>query len=350
MVTKFEPKAHTVYFINTYTLFHILEGKGPIQVDFKNYLDWQDKIIYLEKGQYIRFLSEGFVLRRIEFEEAEYFRNKEVRVLFKHLVSLGYINFAECVDCQKYLDMVDLQHSPSDIIDISTKQWFWQNPFEAEKEEYHLIFDVKEIIDTEFNNHISQTDIVALIQARGYSVQQLFQDKIGLSVKKMLGNKRLLESQKALAFTDMHVQEVAYEMGFKDPSYFNRQFKKLMGQSPRSFRKQFDYTQRDTFINDLMALLQQHYHQHRQTQFYAEEMHISVKTLEKKVREKLGTSLGQLIRYELLSASKSFLTQGATVKETAFALGFAEANHFSAFFRKHMGKSPSQYLEIKQNT
>ena len=129
MVKKFTPEINKVYFINQYTLVQILSGNGSIQVDFKNYFDWQDKIIYLEKGQYIKFLSENFIVRQIEFDDEAVFRNKEVRVLFKHLISLGYINFSECETCQQYLSNTIFSSQLSDIIDISSKQWYWQNPF-----------------------------------------------------------------------------------------------------------------------------------------------------------------------------------------------------------------------------
>ena len=40
-VEKFSPEINKVYFIENRTLIHILSGKGSIQVDFKNYFDWQ---------------------------------------------------------------------------------------------------------------------------------------------------------------------------------------------------------------------------------------------------------------------------------------------------------------------
>ena len=129
-----------------HTLIQILEGNGVIQVDFKNYLDWEDKLIFLEAGQYIKFQSDSFVVRKIFFEDAELFQNGEVRVLFKHLVSLGYINYDECEKCQEYLSDT-LFTTPKDIIDVSVNQWFWQNPFGANKQEYQLIFDIKEVVD-----------------------------------------------------------------------------------------------------------------------------------------------------------------------------------------------------------
>lgn len=68
-------------------------------MDFKNYYDWQEKAIFLEKGQYIKFMSDDFMVRSIEFSNETNFYNDEVRVLFKHLISLGYIDLLECEDC-----------------------------------------------------------------------------------------------------------------------------------------------------------------------------------------------------------------------------------------------------------
>ena len=93
MVKKFTPEINKIYLIHTHTMYHILEGMGEIEVDFKAYHDWDNKLIFLDKGQYIKFASGNFIVRKIEFENAQLFHNKEVRVLFKHLVSLGYINF-----------------------------------------------------------------------------------------------------------------------------------------------------------------------------------------------------------------------------------------------------------------
>lgn len=104
MISKIQPELNKVYLIENYTMFHILKGNGGIEVDFKSYHDWDDKLIFLDKGQYIKFLSDSFLVRKIEFKEENIFRNKEVRVLFKHLISLGYINFSECAHCQNYLD------------------------------------------------------------------------------------------------------------------------------------------------------------------------------------------------------------------------------------------------------
>ena len=196
MVVKFTPEKDKIHFINKYTMFHLLQDGGGIEVDFKKYLYANEKLIFLEKGQYIKFLSDGFVVRKVEFEEEEIFRHSDTRILFKHLVSLGYINFEDCHACQAYLQNTTFSSTVSDIIDISSEQWYWQNPFHATKEEYHLIFDIKDIIDEQFKNHLSNAELSELIGHTGMSAQALYKEKVGLTIKSMLGGKRLVGSAK----------------------------------------------------------------------------------------------------------------------------------------------------------
>ncbi len=343
MVKKINAEINKVYFIAKYTLVHILEGTGNIQVDFKNYHDWKDKAIYLEKGQYIKFMSDDFMVRFIDFPDEILFNSKDVRILFKHLISLGYINFSECEECQLFLNNTVFNDKMSNLIDISTKQWYWQNPFQANKEEYQVIFDVKDVIDAEFTNNINTKSLIDHMVNTQYDVQHLVKDKIGISIHKLIHNKQLTESQKDIVFTDKSIQEIAYDLGYKDPAYFNRFFKNKTGQTPKQFRDNFDYQNKDTFSQNMIELIRQFHKEEHSLGFYAEEMNISVKALSKKVRQKMNASLGQLIRSQIILSAKTMLAENESVKNVAYALGFEEANHFSSFFTNYVGVPPSNY-------
>lgn len=326
-----------------------MEGSGGIQVDFQNYNNWKDKIIYLEPGQYIKFLSDNFLVRKIEFVDETYFKNKDVRVLFKHLVSLGYIDFEECSECQQYLSSTVLSPEIGNIIDVSSQQWFWQNPFQASKEEYHIIFDVKEVIDKEFQHNITQQQITELINSNELSAQRLMKNKVGISVKKLILEKRLLEGKRALAFTDKNIQEVAFDLGYKDPAYFNRLFTQTVGTNPKKFRQTLDFKHRDTFAEDILELLKTYHKEHHSIDFYSDKMNLSVKTLSKKVKSKLSTSLGKLIREEIISSAKQMLLSGESVKQVSYTLHFEEISHFSSFFKHYVGQSPTNFIDKKSN-
>lgn len=346
MVTKFNPEINKIHFVNQYTMVHILGGTGVIEVDFKIFTDWNDKLIFLEKGQYIKFCNDNFTVRKIEFDDIDIFRNKGYRVLFKHLVSIGYINFKDCVDCQSYLNNSILS-KPKEILDISSKQWYWQNPFKADNEEYHIIFDVKDIVDKKYKNQLSNTEIAQLMSQYNLDAQAIYREKVGVSIKNLLAEKRLTESQKDVAFTNKSIKEITYENGYSDPAYFNRIFKSKNGTAPNRFREELSKEGMDVFINNINELLYQHHAEHREVSFYAEKMHMSVQTLSKHVQEKMRTTLGQLIRQQIIQTAKTQLDKKMPIKEVSKLLNFEENNHFSAFFKHYTGLTPTEYQNQK---
>ena len=345
MVSLFKPPSHKVQFINSYVLYFIKSGSGALEVDFQNYGDWQDKLIYLSPGQYIKFLSPDFEVFSITFPDLATFESPDFRVLFKHLISLGYIDLSRCQDCQRFLSKSAFAKDGRHILDISADQWFWQNPFHADRQQYQVIFDLKEILDQKYQETISGQQLVQALDQQGLNVHQLVRDKLGITVGQMLAQKRNLESKRKIAFTNKSIQEISYESGFKDPAYFNRAFKKNTGETPRQFRANVEHPQRETFINDILELLHSYHHKHHQLGFYADKMNMSVPTLSKKIREKLNTSLGQLIRHEIISSAKKLLQQNLSIKEISYELGFEEPNHFSSFFKHYQGTTPSDFLK-----
>lgn len=177
-VEVFLPEINKVYFMESHTLIHVLSGKGSIQVDFKNYFNWQQKAIFLDKGQYIKFLSDDFTVRRIEFSNANNFDSKQVRVLFKHLISLSHIHIKGSGEGHNFLSRTILTDNSVDILDTCSKQWYSQNPFKASNEEYQVIFDTKEIIDEEYCNNLSRMDLINYIKNQGYNEQSLLKKEL----------------------------------------------------------------------------------------------------------------------------------------------------------------------------
>ena len=59
----------------------------------------------------------------------------------------------------------------------------------------------------------------------------------GVSASKLIDMWLFQEAQRSLAYTRMSVAEVGYTLGFEDPAYFSRAFRRHYGQSPSEYRR-----------------------------------------------------------------------------------------------------------------
>ena len=67
------------------------------------------------------------------------------------------------------------------------------------------------------------------------SLYGLVKEFSGLSPKEWIMNRLILEAQRKLHYSSPSVKELAYELGFNDPNYFSRLFKKKTGQNISDF-------------------------------------------------------------------------------------------------------------------
>jgi AraC-like DNA-binding protein len=61
---------------------------------------------------------------------------------------------------------------------------------------------------------------------------------LGKTVSQMARDAVLTEAQRALAHSDESIKMISYRLGFDDPSYFSRFFRREAGQTPSSFRRE----------------------------------------------------------------------------------------------------------------
>ncbi|MBK9015453.1 MAG: response regulator [Saprospiraceae bacterium] len=90
-------------------------------------------------------------------------------------------------------------------------------------------------------SHLSDEDydVVQLSRELGMSRSQLFRKMKALtdkSIANFIRSYRLHRAKQMLETTDLTVAEIAYEVGFKDPSYFTKTFFEEFGVLPSSFR------------------------------------------------------------------------------------------------------------------
>lgn len=64
-------------------------------------------------------------------------------------------------------------------------------------------------------------------------------DRTGRSASAHIQQRGLLEAKRLLYFTDLSVREVGYAVGYDEPVYFGKLFRRATGTTPQRFRQQF---------------------------------------------------------------------------------------------------------------
>ncbi len=93
----------------------------------------------------------------------------------------------------------------------------------------------KMIIETGFKKQPSVDSLAQKLLLSENQLYSIVKEFSGLSPKKYLTQRLMLEAQRILFYDKSTVKELAYELGFSDPDYFSRLFKKQTGKSIRQF-------------------------------------------------------------------------------------------------------------------
>lgn len=83
------------------------------------------------------------------------------------------------------------------------------------------------------------SDYAAHLGASATQLNRVVRDHADLSVMGAVHAYRLGEAARRLAYTRQPITAIAYDLGFSDPAYFARVFRKALGDSPRGYRKRF---------------------------------------------------------------------------------------------------------------
>lgn len=103
-------------------------------------------------------------------------------------------------------------------------------------------------------------------------------------------------------------------------------------------------------ITKFRQLVEQNYKVHREVTFYAKELSVSVRTLQKATELILGKTPKQWISSRIILEIKRILAYGSlSIKEIATLFNFEEPTNFAKFFKEKTGITPSEFRNNYQN-
>jgi AraC family transcriptional activator of pobA len=93
------------------------------------------------------------------------------------------------------------------------------------------------LIDEHFLEHWQVSDYAKALAISPTHLSRLARATSGQSALRMIEARIMREARRNLAYTHLSISTIAYSLGYADPAYFTRVFKRDAGVSPKAFRE-----------------------------------------------------------------------------------------------------------------
>lgn len=100
-----------------------------------------------------------------------------------------------------------------------------------------IIEKAKEYIQSHYHSDLSLDDISRILDISPYYFSKIFKDETGVNFIDYLTNIRLEKAKELLQSTDYSMKEICTMIGYSDPNYFSRTFKKNVGVTPTEYKE-----------------------------------------------------------------------------------------------------------------
>lgn len=97
---------------------------------------------------------------------------------------------------------------------------------------HYLATAAKDYIDSHYNEELSLEDVSREVNLSPQYFSRFFKNETGCNFIEYLTQVRISKAIELLKDNDLSVKEICYTIGYNDPNYFSRIFKKITGYSP----------------------------------------------------------------------------------------------------------------------
>ncbi|MGG5209100.1 helix-turn-helix domain-containing protein [Chryseobacterium sp. MIQD13] len=129
------------------------------------------------------------------------------------------------------------------IIIRATRNWKKQHlnndTVRIPSSEFDIFRDFSRHLEIHFREKHNVADYAELLHMAPKTLTHKFKSLNLESPNQLIINRILLEAKRLLIYTDKPVKEVAYNLGYEDPAYFNRLFTNKTGNTPSNFKKNY---------------------------------------------------------------------------------------------------------------
>ena len=92
-------------------------------------------------------------------------------------------------------------------------------------------------MEKHFSDDISLEDIAKEVNLSSYYFSRFYKSATGINFSDRLTGIRIEKAKDYLKGTELSIKEVSYMVGYTDPNYFSKMFKKITGCTASEYKK-----------------------------------------------------------------------------------------------------------------
>lgn len=241
-----------------YYLFLFIDTEETIlTIDFEDIRVQGEQVFYVRPGQ-VHFTpvmrkAKGYFLAIAPVLIENHFRNQFEKQLTTQKPIMSDSSFSDKLAQTAHLLHTIIQEKPTTFgeqITLNVANAFIgiiAEQYSKQQEELHYsktrsLFIAHQFQALLLDNVRTLKSPIQYAKALNYSLSHLNESvKIttGFPISYWIHQQVVLEAKRLLYYTNMDVKEIAFSLGYEDPTYFSRLFSKVTGISPGAFRQKF---------------------------------------------------------------------------------------------------------------
>ncbi|MFK0090477.1 helix-turn-helix domain-containing protein [Pseudomonas sp. NPDC090755] len=110
-------------------------------------------------------------------------------------------------------------------------------PGNRDERNQQLLARFIKLVEQHYREHLPVEQFAHRLGVSSVHLNSLCRELTGQTALQAIHQRLLLEARRNLIYTNMSISQLSDRLGFSDPTYFSRFFRRLSGQSPNAFRQ-----------------------------------------------------------------------------------------------------------------
>lgn len=257
-LTEDSDLVHDLHRHDFFFILFVKKGKGHHQIDFINYEVGNYSVFFIKPGQvHELMLKKGTKGYMLQFTTDFYNpREKNASTILRKVSSKNHCQITdsrfdrlETLIQTIFNEFSEKQDRYFDVIKSYLEVLFVQllrqsdnpNQLPTETKLYaqERLEELQDLIEKKIVSTKQVSDYADMLNMSSYQLNAVTKSLLNKTASELINEYIILEAKRLLIATTNQVNQIADQMGYDDPSYFIRFFKKHTGLSPESFRQNF---------------------------------------------------------------------------------------------------------------